>query len=130
MFVFKVKNLFRHLEKLGSLCKASVVRPKGIMPDLALEAPTCVNRDSSFFSSRQGGFFLYYLYLVIAGKDNLQQVRFTGMDNYKKIAMIMRPHKNTRTFHDVSDVGNDRAVVTNGVRLKKSANFRSILSIP
>jgi len=62
------------------------------MPDLAFKAPTCVNRDQSFFSTRQGGSFLVQCW------DTILLIALTvrvllGMDDYKNIGQIKRPRK-------------------------------------
>lgn len=64
MFVIRIKT-FSDIRELGSQRRTSVVRPRGIMPDLSFKAPTCVNRDSSFSSARQGGYF----YLAVDGPN-------------------------------------------------------------
>jgi len=48
LLVRREKNLFRQLDNLGGRRKACVVQPEGEMPDHALKAPTCENRDTSF----------------------------------------------------------------------------------
>lgn len=91
MLVVWKGSLFRQLENLGSWSKASVVRPdKGNMPDLAFKAPTCVNRDQSFFSTRQGGSFFVQCWdtiLIIA----LTVRVLLGMDDYKNIGQTKKP---------------------------------------
>ena len=77
---------------LGSQRKTSVVRPKGIMPDLSFKAPTCF---------KQGFKFLFYtarwvFYLAVATVIDLVTwiVKvFLDMDNYKNNNQVLRPRE-------------------------------------
>jgi len=56
LFVIGMET-FSDIRELGSQSLSSVVRPvhSGIMPDLVSKTPTCINRDSSLHTTRQGG---------------------------------------------------------------------------
>ncbi len=93
MFVIGIET-YSDIREFGSQRKVSVERPdtSGIMPDLSYKAPTCENRDSSFYLHGKVGLFISQLRDRI-NASAMTVLGFSGMDNYKNNNNIVLPRK-------------------------------------